>query len=69
MNPILVVYGTREGHTKLVVEYLAERIQSLALPVAVFEVRELPVGVSLTCYAAAVIAASVHVWKARTRNC
>jgi menaquinone-dependent protoporphyrinogen oxidase len=63
MNPILVVYATREGHTKLVAEYLAERIQSVALPIAVFDIRELPLGVSLRGYAAAVIAASVHVGK------
>jgi menaquinone-dependent protoporphyrinogen oxidase len=63
MNPILVVYATREGDTKLVAEYIPARIQSMALPMAVFKVRELPVGISLKDYVAAVIAASVHVGK------
>jgi menaquinone-dependent protoporphyrinogen oxidase len=60
MNPILVVYATREGHTNLFAEYIAERIQSMALPVALFEMRELPLGVPLKSYAAVLIAASVH---------
>lgn len=63
MNPILIIYATREGHTKLVAEYLADRIRSRVLPVAVLDVRKLQGGFSLTHHPAAVIAASVHVGK------
>lgn len=63
MKPILIIYATREGHTKRVAEYLADRIRSRALPVTVLELGELQGGFSLTHYSAAVIAASVHVGK------
>jgi menaquinone-dependent protoporphyrinogen oxidase len=63
MKPILITYATREGHTKRVAEYLAERIRSGALPVTVLGVRELQDRFSLNQYSAAVLAASVHVGK------
>jgi menaquinone-dependent protoporphyrinogen oxidase len=63
MKPILITYATREGHTKRVAEYLADRIRRRALPVTVLELRELQDGFSLKQYSAAVIAASVHVGK------
>src|SRR5690242_4083343 len=63
MNPILIVYATREGHTKRVAEYLADRIRYRALPVTVLNLGELQRGFSLMNYSGAVIAASVHIGK------
>jgi menaquinone-dependent protoporphyrinogen oxidase len=63
MKPILIIYATREGHTKRVAEYLADRIRYRALPVTVSELGKLQGGFSLAHYSAAVIAASVHVGK------
>jgi menaquinone-dependent protoporphyrinogen oxidase len=63
MKPILITYATREGHTKRVAEYLADRIRSGALPVTVLGLRELQDRFSPNQYSAAVLAASVHVGK------
>jgi menaquinone-dependent protoporphyrinogen oxidase len=63
MKPILITYATREGHTKRVAEYLADRIRSGALPITLLGVRELQDRFSLDQYSAAVLAASVHVGK------
>jgi len=60
MKSILIVYATREGHTKRIAEYLGEKIRSQDSQATVSDVRELPKGFSLANYAAAVIAASVH---------
>ena len=63
MKPVLVLYATREGHTKCIAEYLTGKIQSLSLPARLLEVTQLPNGVSLVDYSAVVLAASVHVGK------
>lgn len=63
VNPVLVLYATREGHTKTIAEYAAGKIQSLSLPVTLLEVSKLPNEFFLVDYSAAVIAASVHVGK------
>jgi menaquinone-dependent protoporphyrinogen oxidase len=63
MKPILITYATREGHTKRIAEYLADRIRSGALPFTVLGVRELQDRFSANQYSATVLAASVHVGK------
>lgn len=60
MKTVVVLYATREGHTRLVAEYVAKAIQCLPLPVTVLDVNKLPGDFSLANYAAAVLAASVH---------
>jgi menaquinone-dependent protoporphyrinogen oxidase len=60
MKPILILYASREGQTERIAEYLGEKICSHALAATVLNAREVPENFSLTPYAAAVIAASVH---------
>jgi menaquinone-dependent protoporphyrinogen oxidase len=60
MHPIIVLYATREGHTKRVAEYIVKASRSLSSPITVLDVNNLPNGLCLTAYAGVIIAASVH---------
>jgi menaquinone-dependent protoporphyrinogen oxidase len=61
MRPILVVYATREGHTRKVADYIAARIRAHAIPVEVLDASEIPRQFPLDAYRAAVVCASIHV--------
>lgn len=63
VNPILIVYATREGHTKRIVEYVAEKIRLRGISVTVLDARKLPSEFCLSHYSGVVIAASVHIGK------
>lgn len=62
MKPILVVYATREGHTRKVVEHIAGLLEREADP-EVVNARELSRELDLRFYDAAILAASVHMGK------
>lgn len=61
MKPILVLYATREGHTRRVAEWLAGRARTRGLPVETINAKQVPAGFSLDNYSAAILAASVHL--------
>jgi menaquinone-dependent protoporphyrinogen oxidase len=61
MDPIVIVYATREGHTKRIAEYLAQKFPLRGIPVTVLEARKLPPAFSLIHYSGVIIAASVHL--------
>lgn len=61
MRPVLVVYATREGHTRKIADYVAERIRSRSLLVEVLNASEIPKRFPLDTYLAAVVCASIHV--------
>jgi menaquinone-dependent protoporphyrinogen oxidase len=61
MRPVLVVYATREGHTKKVANYVADRVRTRGLPVEVLDAAEIPHQFPLDSYAAAVVCASIHI--------
>lgn len=63
MNPILVVYATREGQTRRIAEHLAATIRARGSAADVINAGELPSAFSLDVYAAAIVAASVHLGK------
>lgn len=60
-KPVLVVYATREGHTRRVAEYLATVLGERGLATRVIAAASPPGDLALSDYSAAVLAASVHV--------
>ncbi len=61
MKPILILYATREGHTKKVCEHIRESLRARAHAVELRDVRELPREFALDRYAAVILGASVHL--------
>lgn len=62
MTPkLLVVYGTTEGQTKKVAEFLANEAQALNFSSDVHNVASIPVDFDLTPFAKIILAASVHM--------
>lgn len=60
-KPVLVVYATREGHTRKIADYVAARIRSHSLAVEVLNAAEIPKQFPVDTYRAAVVCASIHV--------
>lgn len=60
MNPILVVYTTREGQTRRIAEHVAANLKRQGLSLNLLEGRYVPAGLSLGGYSAVILAASVH---------
>lgn len=60
MNPILVVYATREGQTRRIAEHIVLRLKQQGFSVDLVNSRDVPAGLSLGGYSAAILAASVH---------
>jgi menaquinone-dependent protoporphyrinogen oxidase len=60
MNPVLILYATREGHTRRVAQHLAGSLQGRGIAAETVDAAHVPNGFSLPRYCAAVIAASVH---------
>ena len=63
MKPILVLYATREGHTRRIAEHLAATLTAHQLSPDVIDAAQIPRGFSLENYSAAVVSASVHLGK------
>lgn len=63
MKPVLVIYATREGHTRRIAEHIAATVRSRGHQAAAVDAAHLPEGFSLGSYAAAIVAASVHAGK------
>ena len=59
-RPILVLYATREGHTRRIAEHLAATIRARGHFSDVLDAAHLPAGFSLANYTAVMVAASVH---------
>jgi menaquinone-dependent protoporphyrinogen oxidase len=60
MKPILVLYATREGHTRLIADYVAAVLLARRLPTTVLCAKDAPDDLRLSDYSAALVAASVH---------
>ena len=63
MKLIAVLYATREGHTCLIAERVADRIQEQGFDVLIRNVRDNDPPINLSQCAAAILAASVHAGK------
>jgi menaquinone-dependent protoporphyrinogen oxidase len=60
MKPILVLYATREGHTRRIARQIAATITDGGMAVDVHDVKSLPRYFGIDHYEAAILAASVH---------
>lgn len=63
MKPVLIVYATREGHTHRIAEHVAGLLRTQGFAVETHNVKECQEPLALAGYAAAILAASVHVGK------
>lgn len=63
MKPVLIVYATREGHTRRIAEHLAATIRTRGHEAEVRNAADLPRDFSVDRYGAAVVSASVHQGK------
>ena len=63
MRPILIIYATREGHTRAIADHIAEYLQRGGATPQVIDAAHPPEGLDLSHYEAAILTASVHVGK------
>jgi menaquinone-dependent protoporphyrinogen oxidase len=63
MKPFLVIYATREGHTRHIAEDLGATLGARGLSFEVFDAARLPEEFVLGRYEAAIISASLHLGK------
>ena len=61
MKPLLIVYATREGHTRLIAQHMAECLRKRSLAVDLFDARDNENPPRLDRYAGVVLAASLHL--------
>lgn len=60
MKPILVLYATREGHSRRIAEHIAATARADGKPTDIVDAAHIPEGFSLDAYSAAFLTASVH---------
>ena len=60
MKPILIVYATREGHTRHIAEHIGATLRANQRFVEILDAGNLPAGFTLTPYSAVIAAASLH---------
>jgi menaquinone-dependent protoporphyrinogen oxidase len=63
MKTILVLYATREGHTRRIAEYVAANLRDKGFSAHLVDARLIPVDFSIATNSAAILAASVHAGK------
>ena len=63
MKPMVVLYATREGHSRKIAEHLAAAARTRSLSVDTLDTAHVPAGFSLGSYFAAILIASVHSGK------
>lgn len=63
MKPILLIYATREGHTRHIAEHLGALLKTHQRTFELVDAAQLPEGFSLERYCAAVVSASLHAGK------
>jgi menaquinone-dependent protoporphyrinogen oxidase len=60
MNPVLVLYATRQGQARRIAEYLTAALGMRHLAAELVDAAHIPAGFSLENYSAAMVCASVH---------
>jgi menaquinone-dependent protoporphyrinogen oxidase len=66
MRKLLIVYGTTEGQTQKIAEYLADQARTFNYACDVRNAASLPAGVDFTQYPKVIVAASVHMERHQT---
>lgn len=61
MKPVLLIYATREGHTRHIAEDLGVTLAAQQCPFDVIDAAHIPGGFSLEKYSAAIVSASLHL--------
>jgi menaquinone-dependent protoporphyrinogen oxidase len=61
VKPVLVLFATREGHTRLIAEHVGSILRAKQLSPEVICAKDAPRDLELDSYSAAVLAASVHL--------
>ena len=63
MKPILLIYATREGHTRRIAEHLGALLAAQQRTFELVDAAQPPEGFSLAKYCAAIVGASLHAGK------
>lgn len=63
MKPVLVIYATREGHTRHIAEDVGATLATQGRSFDVIDAARIPGGFALEKYAAAIVSASLHLGK------
>jgi menaquinone-dependent protoporphyrinogen oxidase len=61
MANALIVYGTTEGQTRKIADYISERMKAQGNDVTVCDATQIPAGLTPTTFDCVVVAASLHV--------
>ncbi|HWB86935.1 MAG TPA: flavodoxin domain-containing protein [Bryobacteraceae bacterium] len=61
MKRVLIVYATREGHSRRIAAHLAGSVQSHGISTEIVDAAKIPPGFSMESYSAAILIASVHI--------
>lgn len=63
MKPVLILYATREGHTRHIAEHICDMLTAQQCVCKVGDAAQMPEGFSLASYSAAIVCASLHMLK------
>lgn len=63
MKPILIVYATREGHTRVIAQHIAEFLRERQFSVELYDARDTEAWPLSDGYSGALLAASLHLGK------
>jgi menaquinone-dependent protoporphyrinogen oxidase len=63
MKPLLVIYATREGHTRRIAEHVGSTLEAQGRPLELVDAAHLPSDFDLGNYGGAIVAASLHAGK------
>jgi len=66
MRELLIVYGSTEGQTRKIAEYLATEAREQGYPCTVYDATQVPADLDLTRFAKIIVAASVHMERHQT---
>lgn len=61
MTHALIVYGTTEGHTRIIADHLGDALRAEGAIVGTYDVEDIPASIVPEVYDQVIVAASVHV--------